>query len=79
MLANTGFAAPRVLEVASGTGQHAAYLAAGLPDMALQPTELTAEQLPRCGFVEYAPERDTSIIVTVNVLAAVPAPRRSLT
>ncbi len=39
-------AAGLVLEIASGTGEHAAFLAAALPDLAFQPTERDPEALP---------------------------------
>jgi hypothetical protein len=35
-----------VLEIASGTGEHAGFLAAALPHLAFQPTERDAEALP---------------------------------
>ena len=35
-----------VLEIASGTGEHAAFLAAALPHLAVQPTERDPEALP---------------------------------
>ena len=38
----------RVLEIASGTGQHVAHFAAALPDLSFQPTELEADELRRC-------------------------------
>lgn len=36
----------RVLEIASGTGQHAAWFAAGMPGWTWQPTDLQADALP---------------------------------
>ncbi|HSW18734.1 MAG TPA: DUF938 domain-containing protein [Ramlibacter sp.] len=36
----------RALEIAAGTGQHAAWFAAALPDWAWQPTEADREMLP---------------------------------
>jgi hypothetical protein len=41
---------PRILEVASGTGQHVSHFAATLPHVSFQPTEISAEMLPRHAF-----------------------------
>ena len=38
-------ASGKVLEVASGTGEHVAYLAAALPELVWQPTDRTADSL----------------------------------
>lgn len=43
-----GQAAGVFLEVASGTGQHCAHFAAGLPQLTFQPTEYAEEDMSRC-------------------------------
>lgn len=62
----------RALEIASGTGQHAAWFAAGLPGWTWQPTEARPEALP--GIAAWAAQAGAANVLAPRVLDVM-APR----
>ena len=61
----------RALEIASGTGQHVAWFAAGLPGWTWQPSDAQADALPSiAAWVAQEGLRNVQIPLQLNVLAA---------